>query len=470
MSETLHLAERTEQIKNRRIICLIDGEHYPPVTKSALRELQNTGADIVGLIFLGGTEKVENPMDELASDDDSYQIYSGDDSIETVLQNIHRAAEEQKPEIAIDLSDEPVVDYRERFRIISHLLIEEIGYINADTSFSPPTFEDVLEKPSLGIIGTGKRVGKTAVSVSVSRYLKEQGVTPAVMAMGRGGPGEPEVIMPDEVSLSVEFLMEHLEQGKHVASDYWEDALLAQVPTVGCRRCGGGMSGNPFMSNVLAGVKKANRLPVDLIIMEGSGQTMAPVQTDANILIANVNQPAEYVTGYLGEYRVLKSDLVIFTNAGELRDNSQRLRQRQNEISAINPDAEVAFTMFRPEPLDDIQGKRVFMATTAPESALPEMAGYLEENYDCKVVGTSGHLSDRAALREDLHAMDSAAEVFLTELKAASIDVGGKMAAEKSLELIFMHNRAEIIGGTIQNLHQALLRLCDKIGVEGVSV
>jgi cyclic 2,3-diphosphoglycerate synthetase len=204
--------------------------------------------------------------------------------------------------------------------------------------------------------------------------------------------------------------------------------------------------------------------------MEGSGQTMAPVQTDANILIANVNQPAEYVTGYLGEYRVLKSDLVIFTNAGELRDNSQRLRQRQNEISAINPDAEVAFTMFRPEPLDDIQGKRVFMATTAPESALPEMAGYLEENYDCKVVGTSGHLSDRAALREDLHAMDSAAEVFLTELKAASIDVGGKMAAEKSLELIFMHNRAEIIGGTIQNLHQALLRLCDKIGVEGVSV
>ena len=189
MSETLHLAERTEQINNRLVICLIDGEHYPPVTKSALRELQNTGADIVGLIFLGGTEKVENPMEELASEDDSYQIYSGDDSIETVLQNIHRAAEELTPDIAIDLSDEPVVDYRERFRIISHLLIEEIEYLNADTTFSPPTFEDVLEKPSLGIIGTGKRVGKTAVSVSVSRYLKEQGGDPGCHGYGQRRTG-----------------------------------------------------------------------------------------------------------------------------------------------------------------------------------------------------------------------------------------------------------------------------------------
>ncbi len=465
MTATLHLQTRLDQFKGRRAICLIDGEHYPPVTKSALKALHENDTKVAALIFLGGTEKVENPLQELAAEGDDYTIYTSDSSIDSVLENINTAANEHQPEIAIDLSDEPVVDYRDRFRIISHLLIENIAYLNADTAFWPPTFEDVLEKPGIGIIGTGKRVGKTAVSVSVSRYLKSQGVIPAVMAMGRGGPAEPEVILPEEISLTVDFLLEHLKQGKHVASDYWEDALLAQVPTVGCRRCGGGMSGNPFLSTVLEGVKKANKLPVDVIIMEGSGQTMAPVRTDVNILIANVNQPEEYVTGYLGEYRVLHSDLVIYTNAGHLRDNPQKKDQLQQNIQNINPEAQIAFTMFRPEPLDDIQGKKVFLATTAPESALPEMAEHLEAEYNCQVVGTSGHLSNRKALRQDLNEMDTSAEVFLTELKAASVDVGGLIAREKALELIFMHNRADLIGGTIDDLDETLLDLCKRAGV-----
>ena len=35
-------------------------------------------------------------------------------------------------------------------------------------------------------------------------------------------------------------------RGLHAASDYFEDAVLAGVMTIGCRRCGGGMAGAAF--------------------------------------------------------------------------------------------------------------------------------------------------------------------------------------------------------------------------------
>jgi cyclic 2,3-diphosphoglycerate synthetase len=73
-----------------------------------------------------------------------------------------------------------------------------------------------------------------------------------VVAMGRGGPAEPEVIDGAAVALTVEDLLAWSRRGRHAASDHFEDAVLSRVVTVGCRRCGGGMAGEPFVSNVTA--------------------------------------------------------------------------------------------------------------------------------------------------------------------------------------------------------------------------
>ena len=42
----------------RRMLCLVDGEHYFPVTKSALDMLDSLEHnEVVAVVFIGGTEK-----------------------------------------------------------------------------------------------------------------------------------------------------------------------------------------------------------------------------------------------------------------------------------------------------------------------------------------------------------------------------------------------------------------------------
>ena len=61
--------------------------------------------------------------------------------------------------------DEPVLGYQERFQLISVALSWGARYVGADTEFCTRSrSHDSAAKPSLAIIGTGKRVGKTAVS------------------------------------------------------------------------------------------------------------------------------------------------------------------------------------------------------------------------------------------------------------------------------------------------------------------
>ena len=38
-----------------------------------------------------------------------------------------------------------------------------------------------------------------------------------------------------------------------------------------------------------------------------------PVRADATVCVASAAQPLEYVTGYLGTYRLLLSDLLVLT-------------------------------------------------------------------------------------------------------------------------------------------------------------
>jgi cyclic 2,3-diphosphoglycerate synthetase len=443
-------------VQGKRILCLVDGEHYPPVTRWALEELGNIGAEIVGLVFLGGTEKVQNAFDELKD----YKVFAGANDFDEVLNLISSAVKETSPEVVIDLSDDPVIDYWDRFKIGSCLLREGITYIGSDFQFVPPSFFEILEHPSLGIIGTGKRVGKTAISVDVARILKKNGCRLVIVAMGRGGPSNPDLIFPHKNKMSADFLIKVAEKGGHAASDYWEDAMLAGVTTIGCRRCGGGMVGSPFVSNVIEGAKKTNSLDVDFVIMEGSGPTLPPVKTEKNLVVVGAGQPLENILKFFGEYRLLISDMAIVTLCEEPIANKEKLVIIEQGIKKVNPEIDIALTVFRPKPLGDIKGKKVFVATTSPAEAQTGIIGHLESGYDCEVSGFSRNLSDRKKLKEDLEEGLDCAEVLLTEIKAASIDVAARMAKKKGKEIVFLHNHAVLVGGTIDSIEKSILSLC----------
>ena len=61
---------------------------------------------------------------------------------------------------------------RERFRLASRFLALGIAYEGADFSLRVPEYEP-FDLPSLAVIGTGKRLGKTAVTGYVARLLAD---------------------------------------------------------------------------------------------------------------------------------------------------------------------------------------------------------------------------------------------------------------------------------------------------------
>ena len=181
----------------------------------------------------------------------------------------------------------------------------------APTSGSTRRPRPLVDVPTLGVIGTGKRVGKTAVTGHIARRLAATRRT-VVVAMGRGGPPEPEVVV---VRPTVESLLQLSREGRHAASDHLETAVVAGVTTVGCRRCGGGLAGAVAVSNVVEGVAVASGLGAELVLLDGSGAALPPVAADRLVLVASASQPVDVAAGYLNTYRARISDLVVVTMA-----------------------------------------------------------------------------------------------------------------------------------------------------------
>jgi cyclic 2,3-diphosphoglycerate synthetase len=374
-----------------RAIALIDGEHYAPVVRDALAALPY---DVVAALLVGGTEKLRD------GEDYGVPLVSALDAVAA--------------DLVVDVSDEPVLGPRERFRWISRALALGLSYVGADFRFDPPRFHP-FDLPSIAVIGTGKRVGKTAITGHLARLLaRDRDVV--VVAMGRGGPPEPELI---ETPPTLDDLLALSRGGRHAASDHLELAALTGVVTIGCRRAGGGLAGQVLDSNVVAGAALARSLAPDVVVFDGSGAAIPPIATSARIL---VTAPEHDLGAYLNPYRVAISNLVI--GIGDVRgaDVTAELRLR---------------------PASPLAGRRVAVFTTGPAPV---------EHLDAEIVHVSRNLADRAALRAELATVD--AEVFLVELKAAAIDVVAEAAAQSGAEVVLAEN--EIVA---PGLDDALLAL-----------
>jgi cyclic 2,3-diphosphoglycerate synthase len=371
-----------------RALVVIDGEHYPPVVRDAIAELPY---EVIGAWLAGGTEKLRGEIDYGVP-----LLESLDDGFSDV-------------EVVVDMSDEPVLGPRERLLLASHVLAAGLSYEGADFQFSPPPYAS-FPLPSVAVIGTGKRVGKTAVTGHVARLLaRDRDVV--VVAMGRGGPAEPQIaaVQPTLASLLV------LSQaGHHAASDYLETAALTGVVTIGCRRAGGGLAGAVTTSNVLQGAALAVEREPDVVVFDGSGAAIPPIDVDARILVSGRGHDP---LAYLNAYRVLVSDLVVLIGGGDA-----------GAIRALNK-IPVLEAELRLRPISPLHGRRVAVFTTG---AAPT------DHLDADVVSVSRNLANRARLSEDLERTD--ADVFLVEIKAAAIDLVAVAAQARDVEVVFAEN------------------------------
>jgi cyclic 2,3-diphosphoglycerate synthetase len=417
------------------VLVLVDGEHYPSVTRWGIEVVRSMGHEVLAALFLGGTEKI---LPGALPDLGVLTLPPGEDAPTSLAAAIAQV----RPEAVVDLSDEPVVGYRERMGLVGVTLAAGVPYLGADFRFDPPVSGPALPVPALAVIGTGKRTGKTAVAGQVARIADAAGLEPVVVAMGRGGPPRPQIA--ERGSVTVERLLELEAQGHHAASDYLEDALMAGVTTVGARRVGGGLAGAAFASNAAEAARVAVEAGAGIVILEGSGSVVPPVPWDAGILVVPASAPPEYLGGYLGPYRLLRSDLVIITmgaGPGIRADNLSALRSHAMRWNAA---ARIIVTDLEPVPLKDVQGKTAFFATTAPADAAERHVPRLEAGSGCTVVGLSSNLADRARLVRDLEAAPPF-EVLLTELKAAAVDVACHQAIARGAEVVFVDNRAVVV-------------------------
>ncbi|MGH7426099.1 MAG: 2,3-diphosphoglycerate synthetase, partial [Candidatus Methylomirabilales bacterium] len=294
-------------------IVLIDGEHYPAVTARALAKLRRGGEDPVLALLVGGREKLGQSPLELP-----IPVEVATEPERALAEAISRTGVEK----VIDLSDEPVLGYVRRCRLASIALWKGASYTGADFSFAPPPRRLRPAAPSVGIMGTGKRTGKTSVGGSVARTYRDAGLNPVVVAMGRGGPPEPEVIEENAV-ITPQVLLEWAREGRHAASDYIEDALTARVPTVGAWRAGGGMAGATSFTNFDLALERAQALDPGLLVLEGSGAAIPPSHFDAGILVVNAGIDPGALCGYFGLYRLLLADLVVLTMCEEFIGSEQ---------------------------------------------------------------------------------------------------------------------------------------------------
>jgi cyclic 2,3-diphosphoglycerate synthetase len=433
-----------------RVLVLIDGEHYPPVTRTGIDGVRAEGDEVVAALLLGGGEKLR-PGTEI---DVGAPIRSA--SADPVAA-LAEAIDDLGPDGVVDLSDEPVVGYRERMHLASVALAHRVVYRGADFRLEPPWTEPALDVPTLAVIGTGKRTGKTAIAGEAARIARDAGLRPVIVAMGRGGPPEPEVA--EAGSIHPERLLQLARAGRHAASDYLEDAITTGVTTVGANRCGGGLAGRPYSSNVGEAARLAAALRPGIVILEGSGSAVPPVPWDAGILVAPVTLPEEYLGGYLGPFRLLLSDLAVFTMTESPDAGPEYLPALTSHAKRIRPDIRVSATDLEPIPLQDVRGRAVFFTTTAPEGVAAKQAERLT-TLGCRVVGWSAHLADRKRLEEDMEKAERY-DVLLTELKAAAVDVAAERASALGAEIVIMDNRPtdpELAGLVRETLELALQR------------
>ncbi len=420
-----------------RAVVVIDGEHYPPVVAAALAGCGDATRSSAGCSPAAARSCAAALSPRRGSRPSSgcrgsMPSTRGAMEVAVVLDAVRAVIAGTGAEALVDLSDEPVIGYRERFLLMSAALAEGARYVAADTELWPQEFAAVTAMPALGVIGTGKRVGKTAVSGWLARRLEARLRATAAwscVAMGRGGPPGAGADRPAATGSARPICSPPRARGRHAASDCYEDAVLAGVTAMGCRRCGGGLAGAAVRrqrARRRCRCWSERRGPWPLF--EGSGSVVPPVRVRRDAVRGRRLAAGRYVTGYLGTYRLLLSDLLVLTSASRRFADGRRGRGVSSAAARGAAGTEVVPTVFRPRPAQPVRGRRVAFFTTrrgGPRRGSAATRRGLRRRGDVLLVRPRR----RPALAAAVARAAREADVFLTEIKAAAVDVVAEGAA-----------------------------------------
>jgi cyclic 2,3-diphosphoglycerate synthase len=421
-------------------IALIDGEHHPDAVRDAIAYVSER-VPVRAALFCGGEEKLSGEL--LADPECAYgvPVTVGGEDLGADLRRL--LAEHGDVDEVIDLADEPVLEPAAKYALATAALDAGLRFVGADFELRPVPRERLdFDGPVVVVCGTGKRTGKTAVAGHWARLLRDAGESPLIVSMGRGGPAEPQLASPDT---ALPELLAIARAGRHAASDYLEDAVLAGVPAVGCRRVGGGLGGGTAHTTLSGGLALALAQDPGALLIEGSGAVIPPVAANATVVVVGSREGS--LEG-LGPIRLLRADLVLVTHED---------RELAAEIAAVAPVPVVRIELV-PEPAEPIDpAARVAFFSTG--TALPP---------GVDVVISSPNLARRGLLGLDLQRAESErCDVYLTELKAAAVDTVAEAAERTGARVVFARNVPRARMGE-PDLDDALLSLYNRSRMSGV--
>lgn len=422
-----HLCSATVNYESINAIVIADGEHYPAVIIDLITALKREGWDIRGVALVGGSEKLREAP--------NYGVPHVSGDVPAIV--VVNALESFGGSWVIDLSDEPALVFEQRARVIGAVAAANAGYIGSELVIHSPTFSP-CNVPSIAVIGTGKRIGKTAIAGHLARVVdKALDGEVVVVAMGRGGPGDPVVVPKGDGAVTVERLLEISRSGMHAASDYLEDAALTGCTTVGCRRGGGGVLGVPVTSNVPAGGVVAENLGAAVVIYEGSGSCIPPVDVNRTLLIASTERPRDLFEDF-GSYRIGRADVVLVVG-----DDASVGEAAVARLAIEYPRVKAYAVALRPYAMDDLTNRKVAVFTTAPEFTAGHYRALVKDS-EATLASISHSLAHRPTLRDDVaKAISLGVDTFAVEVKAAAIDVVAEVASENAIDVVLLDNRPE---------------------------
>ena len=412
-----------------RALALIDGEHYAPVVRDALEELPY---EFVAAHLVGGTEKLR-----------------GDEDYGVVARRRSRRARSPSTGRSSSSTSRTSRCSARRSASGSRAACSPPGlpYVGADFRFDPPELEP-FPLPSIAIIGTGKRVGKTAVTAHAARLLRARpgrrrrrdGTRRAARA--RGGEGRARRRRACSSSRAP--------GGTPPPTTSRPRRSPASRPSAAAAAAAGSPGRSPSRTSTRARSSRSSSRP-DLVLFDGSGAAIPPVETSRRVLVVGAATDRDVATGYLNalpapRLRPRRPD----DGRSGLRLGGAARRGGRARAARAGDDAPAA-------PGRAGRGATVAFFSTAPEAA-HDARRHLRDEHGADVVHVSGSLADRTKLREELEHVD--AEVFLVELKAAAIDVVAEAARERGVDVVLAGNDVLSVDG--QDLDAELLRLAPR--------
>ncbi len=471
-------------MSKKKALFLIDGVHKPDNTLYSLKELcRQRDVEVEALMWIGGTEKIvsrESFSGKFEKDLGRKVIFPSSedkDGAEDALRSLLREKKDIKA--VIQLSGAPQI-FRERTLEFARISVSlGASYIAGGTVFSEQRISLEHNKPSIGLYATNKRVGKTAFGSYVAGLIcgikgLETPWKPVLITHSRGGPPDPPLIeiyregsskKTEELTLNEllssrfkpRYLSRLLDFNLHGASDVFEDALIIssyldliqeegkEVPyisLIGCRRAGAGYFNEFAVSNVKLGVKKANSIPANLVIHEGSGAEHPPVAVQGVVFLV----PSDINPTELKNFPGLeKSILFIIANCQNESSTPEKVREIKKAIREKNLNSPVLLTRFEPEAIqkeNNLKGKKVFLLTTAPGYILERLSSQIQKKYGARVTGAANSLDRDEDMKKDIDraVKDDRPDKLLIEIKARGVEGAGYAWKKYGIDCCYINN------------------------------